>query len=1077
MRLSSLLHRTARYVLPLLAVMLASASAHADQYINAPGGGNSAWTVYAFGNAQAVADAFRALNNFSSSATFQSIVGFIAILGMLGVGVSSGFSAAVARKFIGYAVSVFLICYIFFGVGNGGPIVVSVEVTDTVDNTWVAPVTVPMVVGIPASVISTAGHEITRQIEASFPMPDALKLSNGAPFNLAAALISDGAKAKIVDSNLASSMATYVQDCFTIAVARGDLDASLLVTSTDFLNDIKVDMPSVYVNTMLATPVGTPNLVSCTEAWTLINGRINANGTTAADYLSNASAWATTPALSVVNSAADVVAQWATNNGVTDGGAVIKQAAVLSQFSGAFRQAAATTGNSDFLTGLALTQAHEAQISGWVTGAEVFNRIMGYIFAILQVFVYALTPLILAASLIPGLGAALLKNFAQILLWLAIWQPMLGIVNFIILSMQQADLGGALSNGINAYGFTLSNLGIVTERTTNMRAAASFVGTMVPALAWAVVKGSVDFSRIIGAAVGEQFAQGAANTMSTGNYSLNQASMDSFTSNKHSVGHTGDFGYGQVSTGQGGMMSKIELGGGSLTSADQKAGVALSASTGTTVGGTGSKQASDTIGGSYSTSGVINGGHVRSGTIGDADNKVLASGYATSTSGALNPRLPAGARSADNPSGMGGLPGQPAGDGHGAGEDPMKKKNLPSRIADKVLAIKDVVNPSVQLSSQGFTNDTNQHSKTVGTSDAYTHGENGSRTWQGNEGANAGNSAALTHGFNENLNQQVSGIASATDRYNAMRPALEYRNHRTAGHASVYARPGSAEYAFLHPDSSVSRAAETLATPGSVGRAVDAEKAKVSDSLQDLEGEAHQRKKTAEKKEHEFEGAGAKGIRDVKAQQPALAAEAQVPAYKREAQALVKVGKDTYDAAGNVVHKGVEAVSSLVPDAVKQQGSHLREEAKDLLHRVMPGSTPAAQPHEQATHGKPQPQGGHDPANRVMPSTPAVPQPHEQATPQQPAQPAHAAPVAQAEQVQQQPQNHLASAGMPDPFNKGQQDPSSNLQSQVMMAQQQAERLSGNMRQVDGMLANADGMSHKELLDTVHQAQDKTRLT
>jgi hypothetical protein len=224
---------------------------------------------------------------------------------------------------------------------------------------------------------------------------------------------------------------------------------------------------------------------------------------------------------------------------------MVKQAAVLAAFTPAYRQAATATGNSDFLTGLAVTQAVQTQQSSWVVGAQVFNKIMGYIFAVLQVFIYALTPLILAAALIPSLGLSLLKNFGQVLLWLALWQPLLAIVNFIVLSMQRAGLGGAFATGGGgAAGWALSNMGIITERAANMSAAATFVGTMVPVLAWVFVRGTIDFSRMVGSAVGENFAQQAGSTLSTGNFSLNQGSMDSFSANKVSISPIMDAGNG-----------------------------------------------------------------------------------------------------------------------------------------------------------------------------------------------------------------------------------------------------------------------------------------------------------------------------------------------------------------------------------------------------------------------------------------------------------------------------------------------------------------------------------------------------
>ena len=741
------------------------------------------WTVYAFGNAQAVADAFRALTNFSASGTFQSIVGLIAMMGVLGVGASGGFNPSQARKLIGYFVGVFLVTYILFGVGNGGPLVVNLEVIDTVDMTWKAPVTVPAVVGIPAAIISTAGYRITQSIEASFALPDELKMSKGAPFNLAASMIADASQARITDPNLASSLAYYVQDCFTIGVARGVLAADSLIHSTQFLNDIRFDSQSVMVNTLLEPPVGNPGVVTCGEAWTLINNAVAAQGGGAADFLKDASAWTKTPAMSVVNAAADKTAQWASNSGVTDGGSMVKQAAVLSAFRGAYSQAAAQTGNSEFLTGLAMSQATESQRSSWITGAEVFNKTMGYIFAVLQVFVYAITPLVLCACLVPGLGLALLKNFSQILLWLAIWQPMLAIVNFIIISMQQAELGGIMSMS-GHYGFTLSNVGIVSEKTANLRAAATFVGTMVPALAWAMVKGSVDFSRVIGSAVGENFAQGAANTMTTGNYSLNQASMDSFTANKHSTAATGAWGSGH-NTADATASTEHNLGGDSMAGASREQ-LALNASSnlGTSKGSTGGSSAGTSTTGTEGVAAADGKTYANAGTDSVAAGHTAAAGTARGIHGTIGVNGGAQLIKAGNGTKADGSVA-PGGPGAGQGGQNGTPSSTPANVQSTVDEVLDRFSANATLGASGTISLTQQEADNASRNSARTESGtaslSGTETTNGSVGANHGKTAGRTHGAQEGENQTLTGINSAYSRAQVMTSYMHMDNNMTRG--------------------------------------------------------------------------------------------------------------------------------------------------------------------------------------------------------------------------------------------------------------------------------------------------------
>lgn len=1022
---------------------LLPAPALAQQFINASG--NLAWTVYAFGNAQAVADSFRALANFCASSTFQNIVALIALVGVLVVGLSSGFSSAMARKLIGYIVSVFLITYVFFGVSNGGPLSAKVEIYDSVDGTWVSPVTVPAVVGIPAALISTAGYEITRQIEASFAIPDELKLSNGAPFNLAASLISDASQARITDSNLASSLAYYVQDCFTIGVANGTLNAQALLTSTNFLDDIRYDSPSIYVNTLLNPPVGNSDVVSCSQAWHLINNAVNAQGADSASFLKSASAWNRTPAMSVVNSAVDSVAQWSTNSGITDGAAAVKQAAVLGAFSGAFRQAAQQTGNSEFLTGIALTQAHEAQVNSWITGAEVFNRMMGYIFAILQVFVYSITPLVLAAALVPGLGFALLKNFGQILLWLAIWQPMLGIVNFIILSMQQADLGGILNNGFGQYGFTMTNMSVITEKTANMRAAATFVGTMVPALAWAMVKGSVDFSRVIGSAVGENFAQGAANTMTTGNYSLNQASMDSFTANKHSLGQTGDFKDGFVSTGQGNFGQNINQGGVGSEIAAGGGKAALSTAASTALSNSGQLGTSgQTVESLARAQGVANAtGVTQANAIGTQGGHTENSGSGTQAyvAGSISPGRGSPAQKPAN-----GLPpgGGPGGTTANQGPDvQLDKKNLLEKAGEAAGAAVRFVNP--QVGAQG----------NVSHGDQYSAGTNASTTQTGSESKTAtdnltaaqntsmGASAGQTTGYTQSQSMNQTGVASLMDRY-------AFLQANSAPAASFMA--GGANRA-PQSDSPIARAAAELSSPGGVHNRV----AELENSVQKRMG-GYDAAVDAGKSEVATKAAGIERAEDRLAN-----------------QAKGELGRYASEADRGIVSRGKENILNAAEGAF-EGGKELLKKGMDMVTGVGGNKEPspsAATPGQKRESVQPDNKPGRQDAS-----------PHAMA----PDNGAHSAAVAAAQAAAQQTPVQMAMAPQQDnplvpnnslmqPFS-GQQNPdgdASSAMAQAQMSEQQLNRMQNNMRQADGVLASAENRPLEELPDAIREAQNYTR--
>lgn len=1074
-----------RALMALAALMLTAPSAFAAGNQIPAGNGATAWTVYAFGNAQAVSDSFRAIHNFATSAMFQSLVGFIAIAGILVMGLTSGFNSATAKRLIGYCVGVFMVTYVFFGVTNNGPLTVSVEIIDTVDNTWKAPVTVPAVVGIPAAVVSTAGYEITRQIEASFPLPDAMKMSNGAPFNLAAAMLNDASKARITDSNLASSMAYYVQDCFVMGVSTGYLSPSVLLTSTDFLTDIKYPHPGVMVNTLLSTDsIGVDDVVSCRDAWNLIDGYIKAKGGDAATFLNNASAWARTPALSVVNASMDAVAQWATNNGVTNGGSMVKQAAVLSSFNGAYKQAAAATGNSDFLTGLALNQAYEAQTTGWVVGAEVFNRIMGYIFAAIQVFVYCITPFVLAAALIPGLGFALLKNFLQIILWLAIWQPMLAIVNFIVVSMQQAELGGAFASA-DGSGFTLASMGIISEKTANLRAASSFIGTMVPALAWAMVKGSVDFSRVIGSAVGENFAQQASNTMTTGNYSLNQASMDSFTANKHSIAHSSATGDGFNVSGQT-MNRKLDPGGTNpATIAGQAVAPTVTTTEGTNEGGTKSNISNHTLAGA-NTDGYTKTHQTGVTALkGEGNTDVLASQGGTSTQGALTGNVQVGGPF-NKPAGTGTQPG-------GGLTTPANQMFGPTANAPANVEGKSMLPPgsatagaNMNLAGNGSRTAGNQHMTNTQLQNTAAEMEAASAAKQASENAARARSAGDTSGWQAAQVLSISGPASLMERAAVSNQAMRLSNPFAGNDAS----------AVIH------QKVHAMSQPNAIQDSVEARKGEVREEKGDIDGRVTSLRQAATAGADKVEKQADGQIAEITPQAHDTTKATKSAAY-RFGLAEMNAGKE----AADTVVKGVKAAGDFVQDkATKAADTASRMFTQDknapapTAAEVRDASTPAyGRPHAAAQPAAPEP--GHAPvavAAATTAPTQATPNKDGKQVPesqgQQANQPTQVAQLPVPPMTPQPlptpempnvPQTQVAQAQQPamltgetqqlaslDPLN---QPKPAATEGQLQSAQQRTEQLEQQRRNADNiLLASSESTQVPELQEAIRNARDYT---
>lgn len=495
--------------------------------------GQSAWTFYAFGNGEVLWEILQSVSAMVNSEGYRSLATLLAISGMSVVAVMAGFDPGKAgQKFIGYVVVAFVTLYLLFKV------TANVIITDPITGYTNVATGVPAVVGVPAAVISTIGQWLTEKTEQNFSLPDDLKVGKGGGFILASSLLGDAMKVNINDPYLRQTMAVYVSDCVMPAMANGEISTGDILTSGDLWNTIKTTNKGILtVHYSAANPSGT--LVACDEAWTSITTALNSVSN---DMLvGGMGAWGSTP-VAIGAKLASASNYMTSNNIPLSGSALIKQTAVVNMFKESYKTAAAKTGNSELMMSMQIAQAEQSQKSSWFMAQELFKSMMGYIYSVLQAFIFAITPIVLVTLFIPGFGKAVLKNYGQILVWLVLWAPLMSIISFIVAAYGKQGLTAmAAAKG----GFTMETIPVVSEMTNNMTLAGGFLMTMVPMIAWGLVKGAMAFTEFISAGVGSSFASSAASGAATDSLSLNNKSLDNFAANKfnsqqsHSLGSNG----------------------------------------------------------------------------------------------------------------------------------------------------------------------------------------------------------------------------------------------------------------------------------------------------------------------------------------------------------------------------------------------------------------------------------------------------------------------------------------------------------------------------------------------------------
>jgi hypothetical protein len=519
-----------KYLIGLL-FFLAPALAFAE--LVSPDGSN-AWEFYAFGNGEVLWEMLNSVQSMVNSEGYRNLATLLAVAGIAVVAVAAGFDPGkAAQKFMGYVVLAFIAMYLLF------KMTANVIVIDPITGYSNVATGIPAVVAVPAAAISEMGYWLTEKIEQNFSLPDSLTVSKGGGFMLGASLMNDAMKVKINDPYLRQSMAVYVSDCVIPDIANGTILTSDVLKATNLWNVLKVQNNSLLtVFYSASSPAGV--LVGCASVWSLIDSTINSVSN---DMLTEGmGAWSGTPAGMASNLAS--ASTFLSGNSIPlSGTAIIKQTAVANMFNESFKTAAARTGNSEMMIAMQIAQAEQSQKSSWFMASELFKNMMGYIYSVLQAFIFALTPIIMILLFIPGFGKSVLKNYGQIMVWLVLWAPMMAIISYIVSAYGKQGMSAMAAQ---TQGYTLQTIPVVSDMTNNMILAGGFLMTMVPMISWGLVKGAMAFTEFISAGIGSSFASGAASGAATDSLSLNNQSMGNLSANKQDIATKSSLGWGGV---------------------------------------------------------------------------------------------------------------------------------------------------------------------------------------------------------------------------------------------------------------------------------------------------------------------------------------------------------------------------------------------------------------------------------------------------------------------------------------------------------------------------------------------------
>lgn len=547
---------TKKWLLALfLGLLVLSPAVWADTPI---GGVGTYWELPSFGNAQVLNDLLLAIGRIAHDDTYRTILLTVGTLGVLMMAAQFTFDAGKALvKSISYFITLVGMLFVF-GVGASGGnsrLTVNVVIVDVVSGDRIV-VTEPLPGFIvwPQVFIYNIGHKLTGILETQMGGPTYAGLSTGSPFNLAGQMLRDASKIKITDSKLKASITDYIANCASPMIANGNLDPNELATSSDVFMSLKVN--NAVLSSTVYNADGTVSILGCPDAHAAIKARLDTlfNAAGVDDALKSAMGMSGTQLSFAFGDMAKNALIYSTGDNGADPKNLVLQNAMADLIDQGMTLGPASYSSDQIMAQTQIELAHQSQLSAWDSGLAIFSKTMGYFFCVLQAFLFAAFPVLIVGFLVPGLGKPLLANTIQVIIWMALWEPMLAIISFITAGFIAQETQGVMNASGNP-AHTLANLGLITQRAQTLVSAAGFMATTMPMLTWGLVKGSFAFTEFISHGVGTQFANTAGTGTATGNLAMGVRSLDTATANKHSTAFSSDgqMGSTQFSMSLGGL--------------------------------------------------------------------------------------------------------------------------------------------------------------------------------------------------------------------------------------------------------------------------------------------------------------------------------------------------------------------------------------------------------------------------------------------------------------------------------------------------------------------------------------------
>ena len=379
---------------------------------------------------------------------------------------------------------------------------------------------VPLLFAKIASLSSYWGYQMTQGIEKVMHTPNDVKYSKtGMLFGADTAL--DFSRLKLNNATVAQNLHHFTQQCIIYDVALGRYTLDELRKSSDLLSFLKSRTSKVRMIPYVNPDNKKMEFLTCIESIEQMEPLFSKE----VSYYTKHEILKTLPItyqtlLNFKKKSEDNLVNQITN-AVKDSDILCKEMIVVNAFNDATLRFSAERAKAN--------QRSIYQTAGALAGSSLITMRI-----VLEALIYASCALILPLSLLPG-GVKFIGNWIFLNIWIQLWPPLYGILNYITMLCAQKyahSILGGISNGYSL--FTSAGF---QDLALDTAALGGYLTLSVPIISFYLLQNMQSLVHISGSLMtpAHSAATTAASELSTGNYSLANTSVGQFSYDNHSA--------------------------------------------------------------------------------------------------------------------------------------------------------------------------------------------------------------------------------------------------------------------------------------------------------------------------------------------------------------------------------------------------------------------------------------------------------------------------------------------------------------------------------------------------------------